>query len=86
VSWSPMRPEDREHLDSFELTPELRREYAERARRLRDALGYPDPERIEESGKCDDCRRQAPARFRLGKFVLCRACVDRRRNATRRRR
>ncbi len=43
-----------------------------------DDLGPPDLDR----GDCGECRRDAPARWSLGRFQLCRECRRRRANAT----
>jgi hypothetical protein len=74
---SPMAVEDREHLDNFEWTPELRTEYAGRARAL--ALRYSDQLETEYEevgqGECGDCRGQVAWRGRYGKFKVCRPCL-----------
>ena len=48
ANWSPMALEDREHLDHFELSDELRHEYAERSRQMLRTLDRHDPERGKE--------------------------------------
>jgi hypothetical protein len=48
VNWSPMALEDREHLDHFELSDEVRHQYADLSRQMLDTLGRHDSERGKE--------------------------------------
>jgi hypothetical protein len=79
---SPMLDEDREHLDNFEWTPELRSDYAARARAL--ALRYSGGSELvaefEDLGaaECGECQAEAPWRSRYGKVDVCRPCLARR--------
>lgn len=73
-----MDPEDREHLDRFEWTPELRRDYAERAWHVLAALQGLAPPEPEDPGLCADCGRNAALRSRVGTFLVCRECLGKR--------
>jgi hypothetical protein len=78
---SPQAVVDRNRLDTFEWTPELRADYANRARAVFERLAFGDslptfPEASE--GECGDCRQVVPDRQRYGKFDLCRKCLARR--------
>jgi hypothetical protein len=76
-----MDPEDREHLDRFEWTPELRRDYGERAWRVLASLQGLEHLDTEDPGPCADCGRDTLLRFRVGDFLICRECLPKRRQA-----
>jgi hypothetical protein len=78
---SPMRPDDRDFLDTFEWTPELLRDYADRARQLLDRLWSTDVAGLEQAseGPCEECSTDTFVRFVYGRFRLCRTCARRRR-------
>jgi hypothetical protein len=81
-----MRPEDREHLDRFERTPELLADFARRAHSMLVSLRGADPsdlDLVEEPGACDECGRIVRVRFVVGQFAVCRGCAGRRRRAVR---
>jgi hypothetical protein len=75
-------PADPDFLDNFEWTPELLRDYADRARQVIDTLWSTDVaelERVDGDAQCDECNVDTLVRFRYGHFTLCRACARRRR-------
>jgi len=76
---SPMEDEDREWLESYEWTPELRAGCAARARAL--ALRYGSGEVVATeagAGKCSDCRDEVAWRAGYGAFEVCRSCLGHR--------
>jgi hypothetical protein len=78
---SPAAPADREHLNDFEWTDALLREYADRARHVIDTLWSTDVAELEQAdaGRCDECNTDTLVRFHYGRFTLCRTCARRRR-------
>jgi hypothetical protein len=79
MTGSPLSPEEREYLDSFVWTPELRADYARRAGRLAARFGSHEPVTgipSRPGGPCDDCGREVESRFLLGRLVVCRTDAE----------
>jgi hypothetical protein len=78
---SPSTAADREHIHSFEWTPELFDQYADRGEiHLAKVLDLSGLERVG-AGRCEECDAETRRRYRLGHFELCRRCATRRRRA-----
>lgn len=77
---SPMDDEDRRWFDEFELTEDVRRDYADRARGVAVRLAGFGRERGEAAGDgvCDECERDVFAREWYGCFALCVDCASNR--------
>lgn len=70
----------RNELASWEWTPELLAEYADKARALTLRYGgvKTSPSKLAGPGACDDCHADVEWRSRYGQFAVCRGCLGRR--------
>jgi hypothetical protein len=70
---------DFDFLDAWEWTPELLAEYVARARELAARYGSNQPTAVLgrwPDGRCQDCRRSARRRYRVGRLLLCELCAE----------
>jgi hypothetical protein len=72
---SPLPADEVEYLDNFVWTPQLRADYARRARELAHRYGAHEPVTgipSRPGGRCLDCGLEVERRYLLGRVAVCR--------------